>query len=646
MAREVIGSIWDRTNRNSINANFEELYSDLGLATSTKKSLDDFLNGVGVISSRMLEYGAVHGNYIRDGGVGTRHLLDGTVTESKIGDGSVTKEKIANGSVDGNKIGWLAVDTSKLDYGSVTLDRLAENSVSAPKILNGAVYRSKLSDNYMFNQRVTSDIDMSTLQKDGTYIIDADNKGSYPTPELRAFICSLHVERMEGWVHQTISRLQSPEVSYKRWVGVSSGTVSNWQKVHIGGVDGGSLLDGTVTRSKVEDGAISAVKLLDGAGFRRKLSDDFMYVGRLSRTEAMEATYRDGTYIVDADNTGIYPNESLRSVNCAFKVESYQSGWIHQTISPLTAPENKFVRWVGKASGSVSEWKKVAIGELTGADIKDGSITPEKLSMDISEVQRKPLKIFMVGNSFALDICDALYHICAECNVDITIGVTYLPNANLETHYNNLSTQNAVYNYHEYKSLDGEASKSVDNGVTLRTMLNKHDDWDLITFQQQSTLSDDYATYQPHLNSLIEGIKSVIQNNPKIGMLQTWANSTTKRPDQIGMYNGLVDAYEKAIADEGIGVFIPAGTAIQSARTNQIMNEEANELTRDGYHLSPLGKYVAGLTMFESIFSGYYKREILSDINYTPEGISDYQVYKAKLAAKNAVLSPMKIMGL
>ena len=398
MARQVIGSPHDDSNLNKLNSNFAELYQQIGVATETDKSLKDFLEGTGVISSKMLEYGAVHGNYIREGGVGTRHLLDGTVTESKIRDGSVTKEKIANGSVDGNKIGWLAVDTSKLDYGSVTLDRLAENSVSATKILNGAVYRSKLSDNYMFNQRVTSDIDMSTLQKDGTYIIDADNKGSYPTPELRAFICSLHVERMEGWVHQTISRLQSPEVSYKRWVGVSSGTVSNWQKVHIGGVDGGSLLDGTVTRSKVEDGAISAVKLLDGAGFRRKLSDDFMYVGRLSRTEAMEATYRDGTYIVDADNTGIYPNESLRSVNCAFKVESYQSGWIHQTISPLTAPENKFVRWVGKASGSVSEWKKVAIGELTGADIKDGSITPEKLSMDISEVQRKPLKIFMVGN--------------------------------------------------------------------------------------------------------------------------------------------------------------------------------------------------------------------------------------------------------
>lgn len=696
MARQVIGSPHDDSNLNKLNSNFAELYQLIGIATGTDKSLKDFLEGTGVISSRMLEYGAVHGNYIREGGVGTRHLLDGTVTESKIGDGAVTKEKIANGSVDGNKIGdatifsnhlrlgavgerelatggvtsekirneavgenkvqdgaitrnkigWLAVDTSKLDYGSVTLDRLAENSVSAPKILNGAVYRSKLSDNYMFNQRVTSDIDMSTLQKDGTYIIDADNKGSYPTPELRAFICSLQVERMEGWIHQTISRLQSPEVSYKRWVGVSSGTVSNWQKVHIGGVDGGSLLDGTVTRSKVEDGAISAVKLLDGAGFRRKLSDDFMYVGRLSRTEAMETTYKDGTYIVDADNTGIYPNESLRSVNCAFKIESYQSGWIHQTISPLTEPENKFVRWVGKSSGSVSEWKKIAIGELTGADIKDGSITPEKLSMDISEVQRKPLKIFMVGNSFALDICDALYHICAECNVDITIGVTYLPNANLETHYNNLSTQNAVYNYHEYKSLDGEASKSVDNGVTLQTMLNKHDDWDLITFQQQSSLSDDYSTYQPYLNDLINDLTGDVSNNPKIGMVQTWANSTSRRPDQLGMYNGLVNAYEEAIAEQGIGVLIPCGTAIQSARTNEKMNNDGDELTRDGYHLSPLGKYVAGLSMFESIISGYYKRDIFTDVEYIPEGISDYQAYKAKLSAKNSVLSPQKTIEL
>lgn len=401
----------------------------------------------------------------------------------------------------------------------------------------------------------------------------------------------------------------------------------------------------SVTTSRIANGSVSSPKIMNGSVFRSKLADNFLHNGRVTNDVPLKEILNDGLYIVNQNNIEGYPEGASPNIYYRLEVQRTE-GWVKQSLSELENPSIAYTRFVGASSGNTSDWKKMVVGKIDTDDIADGSITPEKLSMNILDIQRKPLKILMVGNSFALDTCDYLHHMCAEVKVDVTIGVTYLQNANLEAHYNNFISENAVYNYHEYTSIDGVASKSISNGLSLQAMLNKHNDWDLITFQQQSTLSDDYATYQPHLNSLIVGIKSVITNNPKIGMLQTWANSTTRRPDQLGMYNGLVDAYEKAIADEGIGVFIPAGTAIQSARTNQIMNEEANELTRDGYHLSTLGKYVAGLTMFESIFSGYYKREILSDINYTPEGISDYQVYKAKLAAKNAVLSPMKIMEL
>lgn len=425
---------------------------------------------------------------------------------------------------------------------------------------------------------------------------------------------------------------------------LSDGSVTN-SKLGLRSVTEQKLDYNSVTNSRIADGSVSAPKIMNGSVFRSKLADNFLHNGRVTNDVPLKEILNDGLYIVNHNNIEGYPEDAPSNRYYRLEVQRTE-GWVKQSLSELENPSIAYTRFVGASSGNTSDWAKMVVGKIDTDDIADGSITPEKLSMNILDIQRKPLKIFMVGNSFALDTCDYLHHMCAEVKADVTIGVTYLQNANLEAHYNNFISENAVYNYHEYTSIDGVASKSISNGLSLQAMLNKHNDWDLITFQQQSTLSDDYATYQPHLNSLIEGIKSVIQNNPKIGMLQTWANSTTKRPDQIGMYNGLVDAYEKAIADEGIGVFIPAGTAIQSARTNQIMNEEANELTRDGYHLSTLGKYVAGLTMFESIFSGYYKREILSDINYTPEGISDYQVYKAKLAAKNAVLSPMKIMEL
>src|SRR5699024_1642207 len=89
MARQIIGSIWDRVNRNGINANFEELYADIGLATGTHKTLEEFLNGVGVVGSTMLKTNAVYGDIIRETGIGTRHLLDDTGSKAKIAPGAM-----------------------------------------------------------------------------------------------------------------------------------------------------------------------------------------------------------------------------------------------------------------------------------------------------------------------------------------------------------------------------------------------------------------------------------------------------------------------------------------------------------------------------------------------------------------------------
>src|SRR5699024_7290093 len=101
-----------------------------------------------------------------------------------------------------------------------------------------------------------------------------------------------------------------------------------------------------------------------------------------------------------------------------------------------------------------------------------------------------------------------------------------------------------VYNYHEYVSKDGVSNKVVNNGLSIQEMLDKHSDWDIITFQQRSVVSDDYFSYQPYLNQLIEAVTNYVTSNPEIGMLQTWANSTSRRADQIEMYEGIVSAYE------------------------------------------------------------------------------------------------------
>ena len=62
MARTILGSIWDRGNRNELNGMLEELYSDLGTASATKLKLDNFLNGTKVVSKEMIDDEAIDHN--------------------------------------------------------------------------------------------------------------------------------------------------------------------------------------------------------------------------------------------------------------------------------------------------------------------------------------------------------------------------------------------------------------------------------------------------------------------------------------------------------------------------------------------------------------------------------------------------------
>ena len=167
MVREVIGSILDRTNRNNVNNNFEELYNGLGTAVGNDKKLNDFLNGVGVVSSSMLKTNSVYGDIIRDGGIGTRHLLDSTVSRAKIQDGAVTSDKIpdnniidrhiANKTISGLKIANGTLPTLALEPQSVTQSRMANRSVGTDQIQFRAMDNIHFDDFILSAKKISDD---------------------------------------------------------------------------------------------------------------------------------------------------------------------------------------------------------------------------------------------------------------------------------------------------------------------------------------------------------------------------------------------------------------------------------------------------------------------------------------------------------
>lgn len=453
-------------------------------------------------------------------------------------------QKIKNSDIEDS-----AINQFKLADNSVSETKLRESSVGAPKIKPGAVTHSKLSTNAVGNQN----------------IIDAS-------------------------------------------------------------VGGEKLQDLTVGTEKIQNFSVSNGKMSNKAITRGKLDDSFMFNGRLPSNANIDSVFNDGVYIVEVNNIGTYPEGMAKNRIYTLDVKRVQ-GWIHQKISGLESPENCFIRWLGASSGTIGEWKRYA-----GQSDADSKLTP--------------LKILMVGNSFAHNVSEEAIKILARTGIDATISVVYKPSESLEGLHENTITNAKIYSYYERTSLNGSFNTIKKDDYSLLDCLSEHDDWDIITFQQRSVLSPDYSSYQPYLNELISYAKSNVPNSFEVGILQTWADATSRTPNQMEMYNGLVDAYDQAMRDEDIGIIFPVGTAIQNARSNNVLNAVDDELTEDGYHLGALGKQIAGLTIFESLFSGRYKKDLFNDVYSTPVNTTNYQNYYAKLAARNAVLKPNKLSEL
>src|SRR5690606_37406433 len=132
--------------------------------------------------------------------------------------------------------------------------------------------------------------------------------------------------------------------------------------------------------------------------------------------------------------------------------------------------------------------------------------------------------------------------------------------------------------------------------------------------------------------------------NPEVKFIlhQTWAYAQDSNHDgfpnynrdQTKMYNAIVDAAWEAKDIAGMDMVIPAGTAIQNARTSYL----GDRFTRDGYHLSlGAGRFTAAATWFEALFGN-----VLAN-TFVPDKLSPYDTELVKNAAAAAVTTPQEV---
>lgn len=289
---------------------------------------------------------------------------------------------------------------------------------------------------------------------------------------------------------------------------------------------------------------------------------------------------------------------------------------------------------------------------LTSCNVEKNIIPlPEKPSIEDNKnvISKESVKILAIGNSFSDDaMVNYMYDILRAFGVnEIILGNMYIGGCTVETHYNNAVNDLPNYTYRKNDSTSSQPGVFVNTASAKLSDVLVDEEWDLITLQQGSHDSGMVSTYKTdQINYLIETAVRAT-NNPKIniGWHMTWAYHQKTghsafpkyNNDQMTMYEAICACVrERIVPNDYFSFVIPAGTAIQNARSSYL----GDSLTEsDGYHLNNLGDYIIGLTWILQ-YTGWDIADL--NMDFVPsQFVRDIEVIKE--SAMNAVLNQFEV---
>lgn len=284
------------------------------------------------------------------------------------------------------------------------------------------------------------------------------------------------------------------------------------------------------------------------------------------------------------------------------------------------------------------------------------------LKAEAAKPALKPLRLFIIGNSFSQNAATYLPQLAKEKGKELVIGRAELGGCSLERHWKLAAAAEASPN---------DSAGKVYRGKSLRMLLSEGV-WDVVTLQQYSMLSSDAATYRPYAKKLYDYIKS-IQPHAKIVLHQTWAyraddtsygkiEGEIRAKNAAEMYASSRKAYH-TIADELDVPVIPVGDAFWKVSTHpkwafkgdkNFKKEEAvypalpNEknslhvgyrwnkghtLEYDTHHAGAAGCYLGSLVWFRFLFGTPAQQ-----IRFKPADVSDEFAVALKKAAASVAM--------
>lgn len=237
------------------------------------------------------------------------------------------------------------------------------------------------------------------------------------------------------------------------------------------------------------------------------------------------------------------------------------------------------------------------------------------------------MKVLSIGNSFSQDAQRYLHQIARADEVNIEAVNLYIPGCLLSHHYRNMLSEQDAYILETNGMYTGFK-------VSLKeALLNR--DWDVVTIQQGSRKSADYAAYQPYLNKLVEYIRECAPQ-AKVAIHQTWAYEKDSKmlsewvgyTDHIKMFEDIKAAYQKAFEDSKADILLPSGELMQ-----KLLESGIEKVHRDGYHLRyGLGRYAVGLLWYklltgndvmDNTFCSFYEEVSEEEIKIAKKCVSE-----------------------
>jgi hypothetical protein len=130
-------------------------------------------------------------------------------------------------------------------------------------------------------------------------------------------------------------------------------------------------------------------------------------------------------------------------------------------------------------------------------------------------IAQKPLRLFMIGNSFSQNASKYLPQLSKEGGHELIIGRAEIGGSPLQRHWEHVEATEKDPTDLKGKPYDGKSLK----------MLLSEGTWDVVTIQQASILSGDVSTYEPYARNLYNYVKK-LQPQAQVVFHQTWAYRT------------------------------------------------------------------------------------------------------------------------